>query len=87
MYWRPSSRICNGGILPPRANPKKSVAGCPRYLGPDEGTMGTPLIFGGVVANRIENFYAGAILYFLVSVKRRSGVPTCDVRIPEVTLA
>jgi len=29
-------------------------------------------MFGGVVANRIANFYAGVILYFIVSVMRRS---------------
>ena len=34
--------------------------------------MGTPLIFEGVVANRLGNFYAEVILYFLVSVMRRS---------------
>ena len=37
-----------------------------------EGLSGTPLIFGGVVANRIGNFYAGVILHFLGSVMRRS---------------
>jgi len=31
-------------------------------------------MFGGVVANRIGNFYAGVILYFLVSVTGASGV-------------
>ena len=34
------------------------------------GLSGTPLIFGGVVANRIGNFYAGVILHFLVSVMK-----------------
>jgi len=36
------------------------------------GLLWTPLIFGGVVANRIRNFFAGVILYFLVSVMRRN---------------
>ena len=41
-------------------------------LWPLRGLSGTPLIFGGVVADRIGNFYAGVILYFLGSVMRRS---------------
>ena len=44
-----------------------------RYAEPwGYGLSGTPLIFGGVVADRIGNFYAGVILYFLGSVMRRS---------------
>jgi len=43
---------------------------------PDRGLLGRTLrdttYFFGVVANRIGNFYAGVILYFLVSVLRRS---------------
>ena len=34
--------------------------------------LGTPLIFWGVVAKRIGDFYAGVILYFVGSVMRRS---------------
>jgi len=37
-----------------------------------KGLLGTPLIFGWAVANRIGKFYAGVILYFHVSVMRRS---------------
>ena len=36
------------------------------------GLLGIPLIFWGVVSNRIGNFYAGVILYFLVSDMWRS---------------
>ena len=36
------------------------------------GHLGTPLLFGGLRTKL--GFYAGVILYFPVSVKRRSGV-------------